>query len=207
MEPIQFWLTDVAVKNLPTIFPAVRVLLSIPGSNARIESSFSQAGIVKTRLRNRMAAERLQDLLFVRLNLPKLYSNESEFVLEVGKRYTPRMPFSSSGHRSESRQVDSDTYTSSNALKTTKSLSLKSPDNPPDYPDSIRSQFMIIISNTVKDMQAEWGTQLGWTGSPSCSWIGVHCNSEGNVVDLYVLFQVREATKLTLSTQTSQFCT
>ena len=59
----------------------------------------------------------------------------------------------------------------------------------------------------LKDMQAEWGTQLGWTGSPSCSWIGVHCNSEGNVVDLYVLFQVREATKLTLSTQTSQFCT
>ena len=47
---------------------------------------------------------------------------------------------------------------------------------------------------TLKDMQAEWGPQLGWTGSPSCSWNGVSCNQEGHVTDLYVLFQFHEAT-------------
>ena len=48
--------------------------------------------------------------------------------------------------------------------------------------------------SALKDMQAEWGTQLGWTGSPSCSWKGVICDSEGNVFELYVLFQFHEAT-------------
>ena len=48
--------------------------------------------------------------------------------------------------------------------------------------------------STLKDMQAEWGTQLGWTGSPSCNWTGVSCDSEGNVIELYVLFQLHEAT-------------
>ena len=47
---------------------------------------------------------------------------------------------------------------------------------------------------TLKDMQAEWGPQLGWTGSPSCSWNGVTCDPEGNVIGLYVLFQLHEAT-------------
>lgn len=42
----------------------------------------------------------------------------------------------------------------------------------------------------LKDMQAEWGSQLGWTGSPSCSWSGVICDSLGNVIKLYVLFHV-----------------
>ena len=48
--------------------------------------------------------------------------------------------------------------------------------------------------SALKDMQAEWGTQLGWTGSPSCSWNGVTCDPEGNVIGLYVLFQLHEAT-------------
>jgi len=42
----------------------------------------------------------------------------------------------------------------------------------------------------LKDMQAEWGTQLGWTGSPSCNWTGVSCNTEGNVIELYVPHQL-----------------
>ena len=46
----------------------------------------------------------------------------------------------------------------------------------------------------LKDMQAEWGTQLGWTGSPSCTWNEVSCDSEGNVIGLYVLFQFHETT-------------
>ena len=46
----------------------------------------------------------------------------------------------------------------------------------------------------LKDMQAEWGPQLGWTGTPSCSWNGVTCNQNGNVIELYVLFQFHEAT-------------
>ena len=47
----------------------------------------------------------------------------------------------------------------------------------------------------LKDMQAEWGTQLGWTGSPSCNlWNGVYCNLEGHVFELYVLFQFHRAT-------------
>src|SRR3989338_82933 len=44
--------------------------------------------------------------------------------------------------------------------------------------------------STLKDMQAEWGTQLGWTGSPSCNWTGVSCNTEGNVIELYVPHQL-----------------
>mmetsp|Transcript_40489 Transcript_40489/g.101884 ORF Transcript_40489/g.101884 Transcript_40489/m.101884 type:complete len:122 (-) Transcript_40489:287-652(-) len=38
----------------------------------------------------------------------------------------------------------------------------------------------------LKDMQAEWGRQLGWTGVPSCSWTGVVCNDAGHVVQLYL---------------------
>src|SRR3989338_11561733 len=62
--------------------------------------------------------------------------------------------------------------------------------------------------SALKDMQAEWGTQLGWTGSPSCSWNGVTCNQKGNVFELYVLFLFHEATNPNspqLSTQTSLF--
>jgi hypothetical protein len=38
----------------------------------------------------------------------------------------------------------------------------------------------------LADMQAEWGSQLGWTGAPSCSWKRVTCDSNGNVIYLYV---------------------
>jgi hypothetical protein len=38
----------------------------------------------------------------------------------------------------------------------------------------------------LKDMQAEWGAQLGWRGAPSCSWRGVTCDSGGHVTELYV---------------------
>ena len=40
----------------------------------------------------------------------------------------------------------------------------------------------------LKDMQAEWGTQLGWTGDPQCSWQGIGCNSVGHVTRMYVLY-------------------
>ena len=95
VDPILFWTTDNVVKNLNTIFPAVRVLLSIPGSSARIESAFSHAGIVKSKLSNRMSAERLEQILFVRLNISKLYPEENDFVDEVCKKYSPKIPFSS----------------------------------------------------------------------------------------------------------------
>ena len=48
-------------------------------------------------------------------------------------------------------------------------------------------------------MQAEWGTQFGWTGSPSCSWYGIFCDSERNVIQLNVHFQFHEATNPTLT--------
>jgi len=38
----------------------------------------------------------------------------------------------------------------------------------------------------LKDMQAEWGNQLGWTGSPNCGWHGLTCNSNGNLIGMYV---------------------
>ena len=36
----------------------------------------------------------------------------------------------------------------------------------------------------LKDMQAEWGTQLGWAGP----WPGITCDSNRNVITLYVNF-------------------
>jgi Leucine Rich Repeat len=36
----------------------------------------------------------------------------------------------------------------------------------------------------LRDMQAEWGAQLGWTGAPSCEWYGVDCNHAGHVTYL-----------------------
>lgn len=38
----------------------------------------------------------------------------------------------------------------------------------------------------LKDMQTEWGTQLGWVGNPSCSWKGITCDANGNVTFLCV---------------------
>src|SRR3989338_7202832 len=37
----------------------------------------------------------------------------------------------------------------------------------------------------LKEMQAEWNP-IEWTGSPSCSWYGITCDPEGNVIQLYV---------------------
>ena len=38
----------------------------------------------------------------------------------------------------------------------------------------------------LKDMQAEWGPQMNWTGIPSCSWPGIICDAAGNVIQMYV---------------------
>lgn len=38
----------------------------------------------------------------------------------------------------------------------------------------------------LKDMQAEWGSQTGWTGAPSCSWAGITCDPAGNVREMFV---------------------
>mmetsp|Transcript_15785 Transcript_15785/g.47378 ORF Transcript_15785/g.47378 Transcript_15785/m.47378 type:complete len:190 (-) Transcript_15785:85-654(-) len=40
----------------------------------------------------------------------------------------------------------------------------------------------------LKDMQAEWGTQLGWQGTPSCDWTHVRCDSDGHVETLWLSF-------------------
>ena len=57
----------------------------------------------------------------------------------------------------------------------------------------------------LKDMQAEWGTQLGWRGSPSCFWNGVYCDSEGNVIELYVLFHMKQQTHIITHSSTQTF--
>ena len=44
---------------------------------------------------------------------------------------------------------------------------------------------------TLNDMQKEWGSQLGWTGYPSCEWNGVICDSDQHVVQLYVYISFR----------------
>lgn len=41
----------------------------------------------------------------------------------------------------------------------------------------------------LKDMQAEWGSQLGWTGNPSCNWQGIQCDNAGNVFDMILYSQ------------------
>jgi hypothetical protein len=38
----------------------------------------------------------------------------------------------------------------------------------------------------LKDMQLEWGQQMGWTGAPSCEWASITCDGEGHLVGLYV---------------------
>ena len=41
----------------------------------------------------------------------------------------------------------------------------------------------------LKDMQAEWGAELDWAGSPSCSsWSGITCDAAGNVIEMYAYF-------------------
>lgn len=44
-------------------------VLSLPHSNAEIERVFSQMGVVKTKLRNRMSLETLNSILYVRYGL------------------------------------------------------------------------------------------------------------------------------------------
>lgn len=41
----------------------------------------------------------------------------------------------------------------------------------------------------LQDMQDEWGSQLQWTGEPSCNWPGVSCNSAGSVNKLILMFK------------------
>jgi hypothetical protein len=36
----------------------------------------------------------------------------------------------------------------------------------------------------LQDMQQQWGSQLGWTGQPSCSWQHVRCDASQHVVSL-----------------------
>ena len=38
----------------------------------------------------------------------------------------------------------------------------------------------------LKAMQSEWGAQLDWNGSPSCSWSGISCDAAGNVDQMCV---------------------
>ena len=104
-DPIETWKTDNILKTLITIFPAVRVLLSIPGSSARIESAFSHAGLVKSKLRNRMVPETVQNVLFVRLNIPNLYAHNAMFVAEVEKKFTAKTPFRSK-KQAETVEID-----------------------------------------------------------------------------------------------------
>ena len=42
----------------------------------------------------------------------------------------------------------------------------------------------------LNDMQSEWGTELGWVGSPNCNWRGIICDSTEHVISLYVIFLV-----------------
>ena len=95
VSPLKLWMEHDTLKKLMNIRPAVQVMLGIPGSSARIESAFSLAGILKSSLRNRMSPERVEDVLFVRLNVPKLFK-ESEFISKARELYSPRIPFSSS---------------------------------------------------------------------------------------------------------------
>jgi hypothetical protein len=36
----------------------------------------------------------------------------------------------------------------------------------------------------LKDMQLEWGQQIGWTGAPNCEWEGISCSSMGHIAEL-----------------------
>ena len=49
---------------------------------------------------------------------------------------------------------------------------------------------------TLSNMQQEWGSKLGWTGSPSCNWYGVDCDSNGHVYQLYVYIIFRGTFKI-----------
>ena len=42
----------------------------------------------------------------------------------------------------------------------------------------------------LKDMQAEWGTQLNWIGAPSCDWLGISCDDSGDVTQLKLVYLV-----------------
>ena len=44
----------------------------------------------------------------------------------------------------------------------------------------------------LTDMQQEWGSRLRWTGSPSCNWNYLYCDSNGHVYLLYVHIIFRE---------------
>jgi hypothetical protein len=40
--------------------------------------------------------------------------------------------------------------------------------------------------DALKDMQQEWGEQMGWTGVPSCNyWRGINCDRNGHVLQMY----------------------
>ena len=56
----------------------------------------------------------------------------------------------------------------------------------------------------LTDMQQEWGSQLGWTGSPTCNWNGLRCDSNGHVDQLYVYIIIREFLPLTFQISQTQ---
>jgi hypothetical protein len=69
------------ISDYPTISTLVRICLIIPVSNANVERVFSQHKLIKTRLRNQMTIQTLNDHLMVVLNGPpiQLFNFEKAF--------------------------------------------------------------------------------------------------------------------------------
>jgi hypothetical protein len=70
MTPLQWWLAD--GSDYPLLKPIATKLFSMATSTAASERNFSTMGFVHSKLRNRLAPQRVEKLVFIISNLPAL---------------------------------------------------------------------------------------------------------------------------------------
>jgi len=63
---LQWWRNEVAAGSLPILSVVAAKYLCVPASSTKCEQTFSQAGIIDTKLRNRLRAMTLEMLVFLK---------------------------------------------------------------------------------------------------------------------------------------------
>ena len=83
-SPLTWWRAHATLY--PSLANLARIVLGVPGSQIECERIFSLAGLLTSRLRNRMSPERLDDIVFLSKNLDIDEALNSELTVVYGEK-------------------------------------------------------------------------------------------------------------------------